>query len=230
MKKHVIGGLLVSLCFSIQAEVLEIWNFTAIDGDYQNNVALFESAKAIQEKAGAKVEYWQHDINGDNIISYVARFKDTAAWAMWKDALMADESWLNWINSSWPKARPHLANSYAMNNLLNPAAGTDIADGINVSYMSAWQPSEDSNNMLLMASIQKSAAISEKFGLQTDVYINGPSGIFYIFSGGSSWADVEAKLTKRNASAEWQEYWSNAQIKRAGQFVQQAWITRLTVD
>ena len=46
-----------------QAVIFEAWDFSAIDGDVQNNVALFESAKAIQESAGAHAKYWQQDVN-----------------------------------------------------------------------------------------------------------------------------------------------------------------------
>ena len=84
--------------------------------------------------------------------------------------------------------------------------------------------------MKLMESIQRSVAISDEFGIATSVYVNGPSSIFYIFNMGSSFTDLTAKLEARNASEAWQKYWGNAQIQRAGQFVRQAWITRVAVD
>lgn len=225
-----LAAILFTFSLFSQAEIFEAWDFSAIDGDVQNNIALFESAKAIQEKAGAHVEYWQHDVNGENVIAYVIRFKDLSSWAKWKDAMLTNEDWLEWIAEEWPKARPHLVTSYAMNNLFDPAAGVDVTDGLNVSYMSAWEPSANSNTMKLMESIQRSVAISDNFGIATNVYVNGPSGIFYIFNMGSSFTDLTAKLEARNASEAWQQYWGNAQIQRAGQFVRQAWITRVAVD
>ena len=81
--------------------------------------------------------------------------------------------------------------------------------------------------MKLFASIQKSVEISDDFGITSQVYVNGPSGIFYIFNMGESFVDLTSKLEKSNTSKEWQEYWSNAQTQRSGQFVRQAWITRV---
>ena len=114
-----------------------------------------------------------------------------------------------------------------MSNLFNPTQGTDVTDGLNVSYMSAWQASDNSNNMALYASIEKSTAISEKYGLTTQVYLNGPSGIFYIFSFGENFQDISKKTQARNNSAEWQQYWTDAQINRVGEFVRQGWITKI---
>ncbi|MBT3869228.1 MAG: hypothetical protein HOF19_15070 [Gammaproteobacteria bacterium] len=227
MFKKLLVGLSIVLSSAASAEIFEAWDFSAIEGDAQQNIALFDSAKVIQEKAGAHVEYWQHDVNGENVIAYVIRFKDLASWAKWKDDMSANEDWLNWSAKEWPKARPHLVASYAMNNLLNPEADVDLTEGMNVMYMSAWEASDDSNNMKLFASIQKSVKISEDFGISSQVYVNGPSGIFYIFNMGESFVDLTSKLEKRNTSKEWQEYWSNAQTQRAGQFVRQAWITRV---
>ena len=227
MFKKLLVGLSIVLSSVASAEIFEAWDFSAIEGDVQQNIALFESARAIQEKAGAHVEYWQHDVNGENVIAYVIRFKDLASWAKWKDDMSTNEDWLNWSSNEWPKARPHLVASYAMNNLFNPGADVDLTEGSNVMYMSAWEASDDSDNMKLFASIQKSVEISDDFGLTTQVYVNGPSGIFYIFNMGESFVDLTSKLEKRNTSKEWQEYWSNAQTQRAGQFVRQAWITRV---
>ena len=227
MFKKLLVGLSIVLSSAASAEILEAWDFSAIEGDAQQNIALFDSAKVIQEKAGAHVEYWQHDVDGENVIAYVIRFKDLASWAKWKDNMSANEDWLNWSSKEWPKARPHLVASYAMNNLLNPEADVDLTEGMNVMYMSAWEASDDSNNMKLFASIQNSVKISEDFGISSQVYVNGPSGIFYIFNMGKSFVDLTSKLEKRNTSKEWQEYWSNAQTQRPGQFVRQAWITRV---
>ena len=176
---------------------------------------------------GAHIEYWLHDVNGENVIAYLIRFKDTDGWAKFKDEQMTSEAWSSWVANEWPKAQPYLVTSYAMNNLLNPNAGVDISEGLNVSYMSAWEASDDSNNMELFASIQESVALSEKHGLATQVYINGPSGIFYIFNFGESYKEITSKFQKRNNSPEWQKYWTEAQMKRSGQFVRQAWVTKL---
>ena len=100
--------------------------------------------------------------------------------------MLTNEDWLEWVAEEWPKARPHLVTSYAMNNLFDPTAGVDLTNGLNVSYMSAWEPSANSNTMKLMESIQRSVAISDEFGIATSVYVNGPSSIFYIFNMGSS--------------------------------------------
>ena len=227
MFKKLLVGLSIVLSSAASAEIFEAWDFSAIEGDAQQNIALFDSAKVIQEKAGGHVEYWQHDVDGENVIAYVIRFKDLASWAKWKDDMSANEDWLNWSSKERPKARPHLVASYAMNNLLNPEADVDLTEGMNVMYMSAWEASDDSNNMKLFASIQNSVKISEDFGISSQVYVNGPSGIFYIFNMGESFVDLTSKLEKRNTSKEWQEYWSNAQTQRAGQFVRQAWITRV---
>jgi hypothetical protein len=222
--------LLISVAFSsgTSAEIFEAWDFSAIEGDVQKNIALFDSAKEIQEKLGAHVEYWQHDVDGENLVSYVIRFKDLASWAKWKDEMLSNEDWQNWSAKTWPKARPHLVASYAMSNLFNPEADVDLTKGLNVIYMSAWEASDDSDNMKLFASIQKSVEISNNFGITTQVYVNGPSGIFYIFNMGESFVDLTSKFEKRNASQAWQQYWSNAQIERAGQFVRQLWATRIT--
>jgi len=209
------------------AELFEAWDFKAIDGDTTKNIALFEGARVIQEEMGAHVEYWQHDVNGDNVVAYVIRFKDMEAWATFKDTASTNAKWLAWIASDWPKLQPHLVTSYAMDNLLDPAAKTDLTEGLNVSYMSAWTPSESSNNMALMESIQKSVAISDDFGINSNVYVNGPSGIFYIFNMDENYTALSKKLTARNASKAWQDYWSAAQINRVGEFVRQAWITRV---
>ena len=109
--RTLLAAILFTFALFSQAEIFEAWDFSAIDGDVQNNIALFESAKAIQEKAGAHVEYWQHDVNGENVIAYVIRFKDLSSWAKWKDAMLTNEDWLEWIAEEWPKARPHLVTS-----------------------------------------------------------------------------------------------------------------------
>jgi hypothetical protein len=230
MTRYLFAAIILAVVLPSQAEIFEAWDFSAIDGDVQNNIAMFESAKAIQEEAGAHVEYWQHDVNGENVIAYVIRFKDLSSWAKWKDAMLVNEDWLEWVAQEWPEARPHLVTSYAMSNLFNPEAGVNLTEGFNVSYMSAWEPTENSNTMKLMASIERSAAISNDFGISTNVYLNGPSGVFYIFNMGASFTDLTSKIEARNASDAWQEYWGNAQIQRAGQFVRQAWITRVAVD
>ncbi len=51
--RHLIAAMIFTFALSSQAEIFEAWDFSAIDGDVQKNIALFESAKAIQEKAGA---------------------------------------------------------------------------------------------------------------------------------------------------------------------------------
>jgi hypothetical protein len=230
MTRYLFAAIILAVVLPSQAEIFEAWDFSAIDGDVQNNIAMFESAKAIQEEAGAHVEYWQHDVNGENVIAYVIRFKDLSSWAKWKDAMLVNEDWLEWVAQEWPEARPHLVTSYAMSNLFNPEAGVNLTEGLNVSYMSAWEPTENSNTMKLMASIERSVAISNDFGISTNVYMNGPSDVFYIFNMGASFTDLTSKIEARNASDAWQEYWGNAQIQRAGQFVRQAWITRVAVD
>jgi len=230
MVRFLIATVLLVFALPSQAEIFEAWDFSAIDGDVQNNIAMFESAKAIQEKAGAHVEYWQHDVNGENVIAYVIRFKDLSSWAKWKDAMLTNEEWLAWVAQEWPKARPHLVTSYAMNNLIDPTAGVDLTDGLNVAYMSAWEPTVTSNTVKLSESIYRSVAISNDFGISTNVYVNGPSGVFYIFNMGASFTDLTSKLEARNSSEAWQEYWGNAQVQRAGQFVRQAWITRVAAD
>ena len=228
MLRQVIFAISLLLFSHAQAEIFEAWDFAAIDGDAQNNIAFFDSAKAIQERTGAHVEYWQHDVNGENVIAYVIRFDDLASWAKWKDEISSNEEWLNWMATEWPKARPYLQASYIMNNLFNPDAAVNLTEGLNVAYMSAWQAPDSflANNIKLMESIQESVAISDKFGINTNVYVNGPSGIFYIFNMGESFQDLVTKIEERNASDEWQTYWTNAQSQRAGKFVRQAWITR----
>ena len=227
MKKTLSSLFLILLSPFVSADLFEAWDFKAIDGDVQNNVAMMESAREIHEKMGAHVEYWLHDVNGENVVSYVIRFKDMDDWAKFKDAQLASEAWSNWVAKQWPKSQPYLVTSYAMSNLFNPTQGTDVTDGLNVSYMSAWQASDNSNNMALYASIEKSTAISEKYGITTQVYLNGPSGIFYIFSFGENFQDISKKTQARNNSAEWQQYWTDAQINRVGEFVRQGWITKI---
>lgn len=100
--RYLVAAIFFTFALSSQAEIFEAWDFSAIDGDVQNNIALFESAKAIQEKAGAHVEYWQHDVNGENVIAYVIRFKDLSSWAKWKDAMLTNEDWLEWVAEEWP--------------------------------------------------------------------------------------------------------------------------------
>ncbi len=117
-----------------------------------------------------------------------------------------------------------------MNNLFNPTAGVELQMDLTSLICPPGSLSANSNTMKLMASIQSSIAISNDFGIESNVYLNGPSGVFYIFNMGASFTDLTAKLEARNASEAWQEYWGNAQIQRAGQFVRQAWITRVAVD
>ena len=50
---------------------------------------------------------------------------------------------------------------------------------------------------------------------------------FYIFSFGENFQDIAKKTQARNNSAEWQQYWTDAQINRAGEFVRQGWITKI---
>ena len=59
MFKKLLVGLSIVLSSAASAEIFEAWDFSAIEGDVQQNIALFDSAKAIQEKAGAHVKYWQ---------------------------------------------------------------------------------------------------------------------------------------------------------------------------
>ena len=217
----------VLLANSAFAEIFEAWDFHAIDGDQQQNIELFESARAIQEKLGVKVEYWQHDVGGENVISYVLRFDDLAAWAAFKDAAMSNGEWTSWIASEWPKLRPHLVASYALNNVFKADAPANLMDGYNVSYLSAWKAGPNASSLDLMASIQKSTAISEKFGLQSNTYISGPEGIYYVAVSGENFTSLEKQISARNASPEWQAYWTAAQTNPAGEFVRQAWITRI---
>ena len=123
-----------------QAVIFEAWDFSAIDGDVQNNVALFESAKAIQESAGAHAEYWQQDVNGENVISYVVRFPDLSSRVKWKDEMLCNEEWLEWVSKEWPKARPHLVTSYAMNYLLEPTAAVDLQKDLASLTCQPWSP------------------------------------------------------------------------------------------
>ena len=69
---------------------------------FKKILEVFDSAKAIQEKLGVKVDYWQHDVNGDNVVSYVLRFADLAEWAAFKDAAMNNSEWDEWISTEWP--------------------------------------------------------------------------------------------------------------------------------
>ena len=218
---------LASIVNFAAADVFEAWDFRAIDGDIQKNIDVFDSAKAIQEKLGVKVDYWQHDVNGDNVVSYVLRFADLAEWAAFKDAAMNNSEWAEWISTEWPKLRPHLVASYAMTNVLNPEAGKDITDGHNVGYWNAWEARENHTSAELLASIQKSTAISQKFGIETNTYTSGPEGIFYVFNTAENFVEFEKKFAERNASKEWIEYWTQAQENRVGRFVRQSWITRV---
>ena len=123
-----------------QAVIFEAWDFSAIDGDVQNNVALFESAKAIQENAGAHAKYWQQDVNGENVISYAVRFPNLSSRAKWKDEMLCNEEWLERVSKEWPKARPHLVTSYVMNYLLEPTAAVDLQKGLASLTCQLWSP------------------------------------------------------------------------------------------
>jgi len=227
MKTHLLAIIFTCIASFASADVYEAWDFQLIDGDATKNIALFDSAKAIQEKLGAHIEYWQHDVNGANVIAYVLRFNNQTEWAAYKDAASNNSEWLAWIAENWPKLQPFLVTSYAMGNLFNADAGTDISEGKTVAYMSAWEPTDNSNNLALAASIQSSIAISAAHGIESNVYLNGPSGIFYIFQMDATFSDLTEKFQKRNASEAWQAYWTEAQTARVGQFVRQAWITRV---
>ena len=93
MKKTLSSLFLILLSPFVSADLFEAWDFKAIDGDVQNNVAMMESAREIHEKMGAHVEYWLHDVNGENVVSYVIRFKDMDDWAKFKDTQLASEAW-----------------------------------------------------------------------------------------------------------------------------------------
>ena len=40
--------------------------------------------------------------------------------------MLCNEEWLEWFSKEWPRARPHLVTSYAMNYLFEHAAAVDL--------------------------------------------------------------------------------------------------------
>ena len=212
---------------SVSADVFEAWDFQVINGDVQKNIAIFDSAKKIHERLGGTVEYWQHDVAGSNVVGYIIRFKNVSEWANFKDVMVEDTEWNQWLANNWPRLQPHLIASFAMGNVLDPTANINILDGQNVIYMTAWQPRDNSNTPELASSIQRSVAIGRQNGLNVNVYAGGPDGVFYIFESAENFSSLVVKQNKRNASEEWQTYWTKAQQERKGELVKQAFITRI---
>ena len=219
--------LTVTFSGKLNADVFESWEFKPVNGSLQETIAWFDQAKPLHEELGAKVEYWQHDVMGNNVIAYVMRFDSGDDWAVFKDKLAADEAWLSWFTDNYGTFSANLIESFFVGNASNTMAKSDIWDDINVIGFSAWEPVKGKPATICFESMQKSAEIQEKFGLNPAVYSSG-LGPGYFMTGGKTWTEYQESRNKRNESKEWTEYWTAAgENAPACDFVRQAFAVRV---
>ena len=203
----------------------EAWDIKPIDGNTALTFSIFDEVKVIQENLGAKVEYWQHDVMGDNVVSYVIRFNTGSEWASFKDKLAQSEEFQNWISEYWPILGPNVLASYSLNNIIEPSADKNIWKDANVVHFSAWE-AFPGRGVDMIESMQKSIAISKKYDLDAYTYSSGLGQVFFVMTG-ESWSDLQKKIEKRNASNEWNQYWMGINNDPSGNFVRAAYSVRV---
>ena len=208
------------------ADNFEAGDFKPINGSLQETIAWFDQAKVVHERLGGKVEYWQHDVMGNNVISYLIRFDKQENWASFKDKLATDEAWQAWINNNYKTFSSHLVESFSLGNVLNPSAEASAWDDLNVIGFSAWEVADGKVISDLLTSMQKSAEIDNEFELNPMVYSSGLGPLYYLV-GGENWTDLQGKIAKRNESKAWTDYLTAAGQDPAGEFVRQAFSIRI---
>jgi len=223
--------LLLAFCIlffgsNSHSDNFEAWDFKPINGSLEETIIWFDQAKAVHERLGGKVEYWQHDVMGNNVISYLIRFDTPESWASFKDKLATDEAWQTWINKNYKTFSSHLVESFSLGNVLNPNAKASAWDDLNIIGFSAWEVADDKVITDLLTSMQKSSEIDSEFNLSPMVYSSGLGPLYYLI-GGKNWADLQSKIAKRNESKAWTEYWTAAGQDPAGDFVRQAFSVRI---
>ena len=220
------GLLMLLLSTKVYSDGFEAWDFKPINGSLQDTIAWLNEAKAVHERLGGSVEYWQHDVMGNNVVSYIIRFDTGENWASFKDKLSEDDAWQSWINANYATFSSHLVESFYLGNVFNPNATSSVWEDINIVYFSAWETADGKTAADLLTSMQTSASIQDKFDLNPMVYSSGLGAIYFV-TGAASWSEWQTNVTKRNESTEWVEYWSTAGRDPAGEFVQQATSVRI---
>ena len=226
LRNGICALLIVLMSSHVYSDGFEAWDFKPINGSLQETIAWFDKAKAVHERLGGSVEYWQHDVMGNNVISYVIRFNTGEDWASFKDKLSSDGAWQSWIDANYATFSSHLVESFNMGNMLDPNGASSMWDGINVVGFSAWEVAEGKTVADLMASMQESVVIQSKFDLNPMIYSAGLGAIYFVL-GGENWTEFQANTAKRNQSQEWIDYWTAAGQDPAGEFVQQAFTVRI---
>ena len=78
----------------------------------------------------------------------------------------------------------------------------------------------------MIESMQKSIAISKKYDLDAYTYSSGLGQVFFVMAG-ESWSDLQKKIEKRNASKEWNQYWTGINKDPSGDFIRAAYSVRV---
>ena len=225
IKKMTLMALLLGFTSFAITDNFEAWDIKPVDGSTALTFSIFDEVKVIQEKLGAHVEYWQHDVMGDNVVSYVIRFNTGAEWASFKDKLAQSEEFQSWIAEYWSILGPNILASYSLNNVINPSAEKNIWKDANVVHFSSWEalPGQGSD---MIESMQKSIEISKKYDLDAFAYSSGLGQVFFVMAG-ESWSDLQKKLEKRNASKEWNQHWMNINENPSGTFIRAAYSVKV---
>ena len=180
--RYLLAAIFFTFTLSSQAEIFEAWDF-AIDGDVQNNIALFESARAIQEKAGAHVEYWQHDAM---VKTSLPTLFGSRIFIMGEvERCDANQRGLVRVGRGGMAGETTSRDQPAMNNLFDPTAELISQTDQRLIHVRLGTQCKLEHHEA-DGKHSRSVAISDEFGIATSVYVNGPSSIFYIFNMGSS--------------------------------------------
>ena len=202
LKQWVLLGLLSTVSLGAQSEILEVYRWQATPGMANEMLTTWRAAKAIHEKAGAKVYAIQGDIGSDLNPSYLMRWNSEAEWGASKDAMAASQEWQAlWAKASAEGAAKLQWSMRAVN--LDPSVKANSFDDVNVFSLFIWRPAPGKTPDLIKA-FAKSKQIHAALGARVEAYLEsfgGVSNLHYSLSF-ESWSAMAAFNQKLERSEE----------------------------
>ena len=97
--KIILLSVFLSVSYSMNSEVLEIYTWKAKEGELDKMLSAFVEAREIHESEGAVVvSIEQTDMGGTGEYQYTMRWDDQMQWGEYKDMIGNSPKWLSLIH------------------------------------------------------------------------------------------------------------------------------------
>ena len=202
--KIILLSVFLSVSYSMNSEVLEIYTWKAKEGELDKMLSAFVEAREIHESEGAVVvSIEQTDMGGTGEYQYTMRWDDQMQWGAYKDMIGNSPKWQEFW-TKWSKNPAAELVATVSGGSMDDSKAEDYRDPY-VWAAYEWKPAPGRTSEML-ARMSQSKSIIEKTGAKVTIYAEGVGGTndyhFVMFY--DTWTDMATSFTNLSTSEEWQ--------------------------